>query len=207
VFIKIEDIGPEGLTLDEPLPVRELAGWLGEDSVYRAVAPGTASVSANWVGPNILVRGSVSAMLGSECSRCLRDTSQRFEVPFTVLFTERIPHAATEEEKDGGDEAATREAEEGEQQFFGGPIIELDEVLRDNLVLNLPMAPRCSDDCKGLCPSCGRDLNEGRCGCAGVETPLAAALKVKIPTGTATVLKKGERSGTPKTKKVPRPSR
>jgi uncharacterized protein len=209
VFIKIEDIGPDGLELSEPVPAATVGAWLGEGSTFSPVKDGEASADVALVGRNVLVRGVVSATLGAACARCLKDAAQRYEVPFTVLFSERIAHAAAarggEEDEDG--EEGSREGQDGEHQHYHGPIIELDEVLRDNLILNLPMAPLCADDCKGLCPVCGRDRNEGPCGCAETTSPLAAALKIQVSEGTITVPKGEKSSGTPKKKKVTRPPR
>ena len=237
MFIKIEDIGPEGVVLSEPVPADTIAAWLDTGAIFRPAGDGSARAEVSWAGQNIVVRGTVSATLAADCSLCLKGMTERYEVPFTVLFAERLSGAQAEE---------SREGEEGEYVFFGGPIIELDDVLRDNLVVNLPMAPRCSEECKGLCPSCGRDLNLGRCACAGVSSPLAAAMLNKgifnqtpedtgkprrtqsarasggsglVPRSGAqlrrvagkverrTPSKKGGRIGTPKTKKVPRPPR
>ena len=48
-------------------------------------------------------------------------------------------------------------------------LIDLSEVVRQHLVLALPFAPRCREDCRGLCPSCGADLNIGPCACPKAE--------------------------------------
>lgn len=205
MFIKIEDIGPQGLALSEPVAAEIVREWLGGDSPHRPIADGAARVDAARVGRNVLVRGVVSATLEAGCARCLKENAHRYDVPFTVLFSERMTHAAAARDDDGEDEE--REGQDGEHQFYHGPIIELDEVLRDNLILNLPMAPVCAEDCRGLCPSCGQDRNVGHCGCAETTSPLAAALKINASAGTTTVPKGEKRSGSPKKKKVPRPPR
>jgi uncharacterized protein len=143
-----------------------LEDWLGDGSVYRPASDGRLVLTAERVGPDILVKGTCSAALEAECSGCLKALELGSDVPFTVLFTARGSGSQADGEADGGGE---------EQVFFSGPIIELDEVIRDSLVLSLPMAPRCSEECKGLCPSCGADLNAGDCGCAkGASAPTAA---------------------------------
>ena len=57
-----------------------------------------------------------------------------------------------------------------------GDMIDLTEVVRQHLVLALPIAPRCSSDCRGLCPRCGADRNAGTCGCdtEGIDPRLQA---------------------------------
>jgi len=46
------------------------------------------------------------------------------------------------------------------------PIIELDEDIREDIILDYPIKPLCKDNCRGLCPKCGKNLNEGGCSCA-----------------------------------------
>jgi uncharacterized protein len=54
--------------------------------------------------------------------------------------------------------------------FYSDDLIETDDLLREQLILNLPMKPLCSPDCKGFCPRCGADLNISGCGCETKET-------------------------------------
>jgi uncharacterized protein len=168
MFLKIEDIGPEGLEVVEPVAAGVLASWLGDDDIYQVSGDGTVELRADRVGRDILVKGRITAPLKAECSRCLADIGLGADVAFTVLFSERSAFGPAQEEAEG----------DGGQQFYSGPVIELDEALRDELVLSLPMVPRCAEDCKGLCPSCGVNLNAGACGCVAVETPVASALRV-----------------------------
>ncbi|MBI5187527.1 MAG: DUF177 domain-containing protein, partial [Nitrospirae bacterium] len=50
--------------------------------------------------------------------------------------------------------------------FYSGEELELLDLIKEQVMLNLPMKPLCSDSCKGICPQCGTDLNEGNCGCS-----------------------------------------
>lgn len=54
---------------------------------------------------------------------------------------------------------------------------DLEEIARDALILNFEPRLLCKDDCKGLCPKCGKDLNDGPCGCAEDPDPRMAALR------------------------------
>ncbi len=49
--------------------------------------------------------------------------------------------------------------------LFQENMLDLTELLRQNILLSMPIKPLCSDECKGLCPTCGRNLNEGPCNC------------------------------------------
>jgi uncharacterized protein len=54
---------------------------------------------------------------------------------------------------------------EGESYPLGHDRVDLEPLARESLILDLPLVPLCREDCRGLCPTCGKDLNEGHCGC------------------------------------------
>ncbi len=90
----------------------------------------------------ILVTGAAEVRLAGECSRCLSPVSFTEEITVQELFL--FPDKELED-----DEASRVEAE----------MIDLEPVLRDAVVLDLPFIPLCREDCAGLCPTCGADLN------------------------------------------------
>lgn len=93
--------------------------------------------------------GSLKTEYSVKCYRCLKDISCSID----IIIKEDFVNAETNE----GTEAYTYE----------GNYIDLGRVLEDNIILNLPMKQVCSEDCKGLCPVCGNDLNVSECGCKG----------------------------------------
>jgi uncharacterized protein len=102
----------------------------------------------------ILVTGSVEAHVTLRCARCL--TSLRSEVAVDVCEVFFSP---------GHEEAA-----EDDSYRVVGEEIDTEALVRDAVALALPLAPLCREECRGLCPSCGRDLNEGPCDCSFEET-------------------------------------
>jgi len=68
--------------------------------------------------------------------------------------------------------------EDEEAYGFEGDLIDLGPMIRDAVVLELPLAPLCSEDCQGLCVQCGADLNAGPCGCEAPLDPRWASLEV-----------------------------
>lgn len=88
----------------------------------------------------VLVRGDVGAAMRLRCNRCLRPVSFRAGAPVMKAYGEEA----------GGDI---------------GPdgVIDLAPVLHDELCLSVPLVPLCSESCRGLCPSCGNDLNVDPC--------------------------------------------
>jgi uncharacterized protein len=107
-------------------------------------------------GDQVTVRGHLEAEALQECVLCLAPARLDLRVPFEV-FAERT----------GG----RRKAEEAELErddymlFHDGRQLELAEEAREALLLEVPIAPKCRPDCRGLCPRCGADLNQGPCGC------------------------------------------
>jgi uncharacterized protein len=90
----------------------------------------------------VLVTGTATVPLRGECVRCLREISDELEVDVQELFT-----------------YAESEASEEEASRLQGELIDLEPVLRDQVVLDLPFQPVCSPDCAGLCVTCGANLN------------------------------------------------
>src|SRR6059036_1966279 len=93
-------------------------------------------------------RGSLDTIVATECRRCLRAVSVKAEIH--ALFTK--DHDALE---DPDSYPLAREATE----------IDLRPAVREELLLAVPQWLVCRDDCRGLCPRCGKDLNAGPCGC------------------------------------------
>lgn len=94
----------------------------------------------------VLITGTTRVPLVGECARCLEPITLSFEVEFQELFV--YPDTRSGEEA-GEDELRLE-----------GDLIDLDPVLRDAVVLALPLSPLCRDDCPGLCAECGVRLED-----------------------------------------------
>lgn len=90
----------------------------------------------------VWVSGTATAQVSGECARCLDPMQERIEVELTELFA--YPDSATDESTD-----------EDEVSRLVDDLVDLEPVLRDAVLLALPQAPLCRDDCQGLCPECG----------------------------------------------------
>jgi uncharacterized protein len=100
-----------------------------------------------WVSEGVLVSGRVRARLTGECGRCLREIDDELDVPFQELYAHQ--YSTTDETTD-----------EDEVGRMRGDLIDLEPHLRDAVVLALPPHPVCREDCPGLCPECGGQLDE-----------------------------------------------
>ena len=99
------------------------------------------------VSEGVLASGRITGQLAGECGRCLADFTEPLEVEFVELFA--YPDSTTEETTDP-DEVARIE----------GDRLDLEPVLRDAVVLSLPLTPVCRPDCAGLCVDCGERLDD-----------------------------------------------
>jgi len=129
-----EPWGPAVDTLDGPI---------GLDLVLEAVPGG------------VLVRGSVRASATSTCARCLSPTSDTWDVEVAELH--RAVRSDDDELGDSEDEGLEYLLVDGDNQ------LELDQMVRDALVVGQPVRVLCRPDCAGLCPVCGVDRNVEAC--------------------------------------------
>ena len=109
------------------------------------------------LGDQVRIRGRVTAELETECDRCLRRATFHIDAPFDLFY--RPLTSAPEEDEIALDEG---EAEIG---FYEMPGLELEDILREQILLQLPMQRVCGDACKGICPVCGGNRNENACEC------------------------------------------
>ncbi|NLI57624.1 MAG: DUF177 domain-containing protein [Clostridium sp.] len=106
-------------------------------------------------GGVIKLKGKLSTLYKSKCSRCLNEVETEISTDIIEDFFE---------EGKGEEEAYT----------YKGKYVELEKVFKDNIILNLPTKLICSEDCKGLCFYCGVNLNEETCDCKNeeIDSPL-----------------------------------
>jgi uncharacterized protein len=142
---------------------------LGEGE-FRLVGPLRVDCRINRSAQAFQIDGRLRGRLEGECGRCLEPVEQALEAPLQLLLQCRPL---------GGDEREATE-EDGDVEVLdpGAKQVELKERLREAVLLELPMRLSCREDCKGLCPQCGHNLNGGPCACAaGQEDPRWAALR------------------------------
>jgi len=130
----------------------------GDDPLADDVDAGAIHVDTmlEWVTDGLLATGTISAPWRAECQRCLGPAEGRIHFEFRELFE--------------------REARDGESYRMGHDSIDMEPLVREAVLLELPLVPLCAADCPGLCPTCGADLNQGPCGClpVGVDSRWAA---------------------------------
>jgi uncharacterized protein len=126
--------------------------------------------------------GRVRAEMELACSRCLEPFVMPVDAPFDLRYLpQHLNMTGSGEEGGDDDDDATGEEVGGDDlttAFYRDDQIDLLQLVREQLYLVLPMKPLHSEDCKGLCPNCGTNLNETTCECKiGWEDPRLAPLK------------------------------
>ena len=146
------------------------AAFAGDGQDFRVVAPVALAFDIFKDKQQFRLVGRVRTTLELTCSRCL----EPFRMPVNATFDIRY-HPASEMSED-----EEREVEEDdlETSYYRDDQIDLNELLREQFYLELPMKPLCTEDCKGLCPQCGTNLNKATCDCKpSWSDPRLAALK------------------------------
>jgi uncharacterized protein len=145
-----------------------LAGPLHEKGIDegRSVVPAGAEAEidvelVSFVG-GIEVEGTVRAPWIGTCRRCAEPVEGELQIPVHERFAD----------------LAVAGSSDGDFYPIDLDAIDLTPLVRDAVVLELPMAPLCKEDCAGLCPQCGANRNEGDCGCVAPRDPRWANLDV-----------------------------
>ena len=125
-------------------------------------------------GEAIRLKGRIRAEVELSCDRCLRPVAAPLEVEFEESFVSSATDDRTGEEKELG-------REDLHIAFYEGDSIDVDELVREQVLLALPTRFVCREDCKGLCPTCGADLNAESCDCprGEIDPRWAALAKLK----------------------------
>lgn len=121
---------------------------------YRAARPFTWNASITNVGGALLVGGTVKGEVITACSRCLEDAT--FDVSGEIEGYFLIE----------GEGEAPDDMEEDEFDVLPEDnMLDLEPLIRAAIYVELPLIPLCREDCAGLCPTCGANLNDGPCAC------------------------------------------
>jgi uncharacterized protein len=180
--VNIDEIKEAGLRRSWDL-TRETTDEMvaGDQAGYRARGPFHVEAHLQKIERRVRVDAHGKAELTVPCGRCLGPVSIDLPVDFELTLVpreeyEEAPRAGRDDNT--GPVAGTFDPEDAEEDFYTGKVIDLDPLVREQLVLSLPAYPVCRDDCKGLCTVCGTNLNERDCGCdRHVPDPRWAGLK------------------------------
>ena len=160
--LNIYDIPESGLQQELELPI----------AINDHAEPDTAHVFIKVFrfDKKVLVEGSLKISLSLTCCRCLKEFSYPVDAPFKDEC-----NPAGEVETEDEQELTDRELD---LSFYSNDELDISELIKEQVLLSIPMKPLCSVECQGICTKCGKDLNEGPCGCKEEEIdPRLAPLK------------------------------
>jgi len=175
-ILKLDEIPDEGLDLKWKEERASLLAYLEDLSRidFDFETPLQSEVKIKKAGRSVLITGKVQTTLRLQCVRCLKE----FFYPLSTTFDLTL-HPLREAPSEEETELVSEEMESG---FFEGGEIHLSEIACEQVFLEIPYQPLCQEGCKGLCPTCGKDLNLSSCDCVKEEftTGFSALKKLKL---------------------------
>jgi uncharacterized protein len=140
------------------------------DERVRLTAPAAVNGKVRLSGNEVFVSGHVDSRAQVECDRCLQPVEAPVSADFTLDYI-------TGSEYESSEVAELTEAEMS-VAVFDGEGLDVDEIVKEQILLAVPTRMLCREDCKGICPECGIDRNTGECSCVADDIdPRWAALK------------------------------
>ena len=149
----------------------EPAAFDPQDAEYRVAAPVSFSMNVDKLGGEAFrVSGRAGTRLELDCSRCVEPFAVPVEAEFDLRYLPQAHNAGEGEREIADDDLSTA--------YYRDGLLDVVDMLREQFQLALPMKPLCAEDCRGLCPECGANLNRATCGCTSKwEDPRLAPLK------------------------------
>lgn len=161
MFISVQELELKKVRFDVAFPPGEIDFADDGDRLTQATplqAEGSAELLPHTDG-EIRIRGHLAVTMRCECNRCLEPAEFPIDSKFDLFY--RPAEAADS----GGEEEIEIDAGEAEIGFYEGAGIELKDLLRENVLLSMPMQHVCRNDCLGICPVCGQNRNLVNCEC------------------------------------------
>ena len=155
--IDLTNIPPEG----KYIQFNFIPAWWKPDFVDNHII-GLSVPLSGWIkvclaGKKVTVEGAFSTILELKCDRCLEPYTEDISTNFR-FFLSLLPY-------EGNLDIELLE-DDLNISFIDGKYIDSDQIIKEQIILNAPMKTICSDDCKGLCPVCGCNLNKETCSCS-----------------------------------------
>jgi uncharacterized protein len=183
--VKIEEIQDKGLELNEAIPEAVLDEALAQSPGFARKGDSRLKARFKRLSGRVLLDGAFEANVVAPCKRCVKEVELKLPVKFALNLVPEQP--ADGDGAEGDDDgksvrAGSFKLDDADSEPFDGKSIQLDPIIREQLLLALPVSVLCKDECKGLCTVCGQDLNERECGCERkvVDIRLAKLKDIKL---------------------------
>ena len=165
MLINLTDVlTSEGKVLEKQVET-ELTEISSRAGVFPIIDKTPLSLTLSNLGMNkASIEGRMELTFAMNCDRCLKPVSQKI----TLDFTRQV----------FGPDEYNEDTEDDEQNFMEGYQLNVDDLIKNECFMNLPVKVLCKPDCKGICMQCGKDLNAGECDCdTFVPDPRMARIK------------------------------
>ena len=152
--IELENLEKKGGNVSREYQADELTF---DEPDLRLVEPVRVAGRIRRRNEEVELRGRLATKVAVPCGRCLKSVELPIEVEFTERFTSAVAWANEEQHE--------LQSEDLDLALFDGEGIELDDLVKEEILLAMPGHTLCREECKGLCPTCGTNLNESSCDC------------------------------------------
>ena len=140
------------------------------DERVSLIAPAAVKGKVRLSGNQVFVNGHVETRAQVECDRCLKPIVLPVKADFKLEYISDTDYESTEVAELTEDDLSV--------SVFDGKVLDVDEIVKEQILLTVPTRMLCREDCKGICPECGTDRNTGECNCVTNDIdPRWAALK------------------------------
>ena len=140
------------------------------DERVSLIAPAAVNGKVRLSGNEVFVNGHVETRAQVECDRCLKPVELPVNADFTLEYISGSEYESSQ--------AAELTEDAMSVSVLDGAAIDVDEIVKEQILLAVPTRMLCGEDCKGICPECGTDRNTGECNCVTNDIdPRWAALK------------------------------
>jgi len=156
--LRVDDITADAREISFPEPEGEINRTFGRGPIteYRLDRPIQVDLSYYKAGTEVFLTGEVGAKTTGCCARCAEEFKAERKRAFRYVLA---PKAI------GYDGDAEQRSDDLEFSLYEGDEVDLTPLIREQVLLALTDRPLCREDCRGLCPRCGANLNEITCGC------------------------------------------
>jgi uncharacterized protein len=175
-IVKVESIPSSGLQLKDEWDIRTIEEILQQDiTIFKSCSPLSLNLSFALLGEKILIEGSFQTTITINCVSCLSEYKQSLEAGFRyILWPQSTSPVEAEQEL---------QQEDMEIGYYQGGVIDVRPLVSEQIYLALPQNPHCREGCRGLCQTCGANLNEKQCACSVTDevknSPFAVLKKLK----------------------------
>ena len=154
MIININDIGEDGLeirTTKKPEWVINIPEFSESSDILNLNSDIILDINVQKIAKEVLVRGDIAFEINALCSRCIDSVSKKLLAKINLLLSPKEDVEDTEKDID--------------HEVYEDEVIDISDYLREQIALTLPVSILCKNDCKGLCSTCGTNLNNNVCDC------------------------------------------